>query len=413
MIQKKFEQGGLGVVLLLFLVPGVFAFGCMRFSLRDGGVEFPEVTVQTTDPQIAVQNLNAQIAGFEKQLRRQPRSIDARVALAGRLLERTLLLGTYAKDFARLEQLTHEAMEIDPSSEKSKLLFAQVSSAFHLFGRAKEVLNEMHDPRRENPEIRGLLHSIAVATGDDLSEVATEQRARVAARPSFVTFVDLAITEAALGNFEEADRLYESALALYRDSSPFPLAIVSFQRGVMWCEMANRCDRAMPFYQEAVKRVPGYVNANVHLAELEAQRGMLDASIARLRLIQNTSDPEPAGLLSELLIQKGETSQAQPLIEQAREGYLALLSRYEEAFRDHATEFFLSQGNDKDLALRLAKANLENRKDDRAYLLALEAGEKNGQLEYICGLVKEISARRKPTSLPLIEMLAKVSPRCE
>jgi len=55
---------------------------------------------------------------------------------------------------------------------------------------------------------------------------------------------------------------------VYRDVSPFPIAYVAFQRGVMWAELANAPERALPLYREAVERLPGYVVANVHLAEL-------------------------------------------------------------------------------------------------------------------------------------------------
>ena len=61
-------------------------------------------------------------------------------------------------------------------------------------------------------------------------------------------------TQAAAFLASKADPI-EDALATYRDVSPFPLAWIAFQRGVMWAEMADRPDLARPLYEEAVRRV--------------------------------------------------------------------------------------------------------------------------------------------------------------
>jgi tetratricopeptide (TPR) repeat protein len=185
----------------------------------------------------------------------------------------------------------------------------------------------------------------------------------------------LANAEAALGDFEAADEHYAAALATLHDVSPFPVAQLCFQRGVMWAELAARPERALPHYAEAVRRVPGYVVANVHLAEIEASLGRRDAAIERLRAIVDlTADPEPLGLLGKLLGARDPSDPAaSELLGRARAAYERLLARHHDAFLDHAAEFFSGPGHDPALGSRLAQENLILRQTPRAYALAIEA----------------------------------------
>src|SRR5690606_35208397 len=157
-----------------------------------------------------------------------------------------------------------------------------------------------------------------------------------------------ASAEAALGEFEAADEQFAAALATLRDVSPFPVAQLCFQRGVMWGEQAANPERALPHYVEAVRRLPGYVVANVHLAELEVELGQRAAALERLRaIVDRPADPEPAGFLGELLSSGAPPDPAgRALIERARAAYDGLLGRHPEAFLDHAAEFFAGPGGD-------------------------------------------------------------------
>ena len=61
--------------------------------------------------------------------------------------------------------------------------------------------------------------------------------------PSYKSLTELAAVQSALGQFEEAEASYAGALAIYQDVSPFKVAWVEFQRGVMWSEKAGRTKR--------------------------------------------------------------------------------------------------------------------------------------------------------------------------
>src|SRR5690606_26382190 len=116
-------------------------------------------------------------------------------------------------------------------------------------------------------------------------------------------------------------------LATYGDVSPLPVAWVAFQRGVMWAEQADRRDLGCALYGEGTRRLPAYVVANVHLAEIEREASPSRA-IARLGSILASGDPEPAGLLGEILLAEGDPAEAAPLIAQAEARYDELLAKH-------------------------------------------------------------------------------------
>jgi tetratricopeptide (TPR) repeat protein len=195
--------------------------------------------------------------------------------------------------------------------------------------------------------------------------------------------------------------------------SPFPVATLTFARGVMWAEQANDPRRAQPHYVEALRRLPEYVVANVHLAELIAASGQRDQAIERLRqIVDHTADPEPAGKLAELLLERdAHDPAAAALLERARSGYGRLLERHRAAFLDHASEFFRGPGRDPALSVALAQENLALRPTPRAFALAIEAAQAAGDPQLACQLVTTARPLEK-RSRNLAELLTSEQGRC-
>jgi len=228
--------------------------------------------------------------------------------------------------------------------------------------------------------------SLHVAQGRELEAALAVTERRAKALPALERLSVQALAEAALGRFDAADEHYRAALASYRDVSPFPLAFVEFQRGVMWAELANQPERALPCYQEAVRLLPQYVVGNVHLAELELRLGQRAQGEQRLRQVARQSeDPEPWSRLGELLIAaQPDDAEGHELIARARRRYEQLLSQQPSAFLDHGAEFFLGPGADAARAVELSRANLLLRQTGRAYQLALQAALAAGDSELFC-----------------------------
>jgi tetratricopeptide (TPR) repeat protein len=355
------------------------------------------VPQRTTAGDAAIHNLNGQLEQQLAYVETYPENLDAVATLVAGLLTRTQYVGSYS-DFDTVFALTSGAAQAHPERPEPYLMRAGYHGAVHEFAasirdveRARELGASQSEAARATAEI---------ALGGDL-EWAREVRRDLAERaPTFRTVADWAVAEAALGQFEEAEALYVRALELYRDISPFPVAWTMFQRGVMWAERAHQPDRAIALYGEAVHRLPSYVTANVHLAELEWQAGEQQTALARLQaLVGQSEDPEPAAVLAKLLMELGSPA-ATEYAELARAGYERFLQAHPEAFWDHAAEFFMNAGADPGRALELALANLELRATGRAYQVAIRAALSAEDVGVACGLMaKALSEDRHDRNL--------------
>lgn len=353
----------------------------------------------TTQGAVAVRNLGAQIEGYEAQLRRRPEDVGLMSQIIDLRLSRTQFLGSY-DDFSRTEALADAAIAVDEGA--GRRLRSRVHTALHAFEAAEADLGAA---AQMSPAQAGTL---ALALGRDLTPHIAAAESAVAARGSYGNLTHLAALLAGAGRFDDADAAYRAALAAYKDVSPFPVAWVAFQRGVMWGEMADRPDRALVLYREAVRRLPSYVVANVHLAELEAEVGLKGQAMSRLRKIVDAADPEPAGLLAELLPPRDPDRALLTAASKAK--YEALFDAYPLAFLDHGAEFFMGPGADPARALALARKNLEIRQNDRAYLVGIEAALAADDTDQACAWAQ--AAGPAPVSVPLKQLQAELQPGC-
>ena len=171
------------------------------------------------------------------------------------------------------------------------------------------------------------------------------------------------------GSADRAPPVTGSAGREGRGTSPFPLAMLEFQRGQLWMEHDD-LRRARAWCDAAVRRLPAYVPAQGHLAELDAALGEPKAAIARLRpLALASDDPDYATQLARILGNAGQTEEAQTWRGKAQARYDELLAHHHDAFADHAAEFWLTIGGDLERAHWLARQNLSLRQTPRARAL--------------------------------------------
>ncbi len=336
----------------------------------------------TTDGRLALRNLSSSIDAQRVSVEQRPDMSELRVALIDSLLARARYAGRYS-DFDEVAALLDTAPASSTDIELARVRFL---SAIHRFQDSAELLASLEVAPSERRS-RVIIESVALNRNLDEALRAAEQA--VEEDPSYESFVNLASVESVLGRFEDADAHFIAGLESYGDVSPFPYAYVAFQRGVMWAEMADRRDLARPLYEEALRRLPSYAVATVHLAELLATDGDDEAgAIALLRAInEETEDPEPRGLLASLV---PGTAEATALIADGTERYDSLLSRYPLAFADHGSEFFADPlaGNDSQRAVELALRNLDNRENARAFVVGIDAYLANNDEAGACTLAR-------------------------
>jgi tetratricopeptide (TPR) repeat protein len=213
-------------------------------------------------------------------------------------------------------------------------------------------------------------HALTIdqACGVKLDAVLAARRRIATASGRLEDLVPLGALLADLERFAEADAVYRKAHSSYDDVSPFPLAWVCFQLGMLWGELVSVPDHGLAahWYRHAIAYLPGYVKARVHLAEICANQGRTGDAEAWLLPALSSSDPEVNWRLADVLITQGKLEEAARQLNVARLGFDQLLERHLLAFADHAAEFYAGSGNDCRRALALARTNVANRPTRRA-----------------------------------------------
>ena len=213
-------------------------------------------------------------------------------------------------------------------------------------------------------------HSLAIdqACGVELDNVLAARRRIATASGRLEDLVPLGAVLADLECFTEADAVYRQGFYSYYGISPFPLAWVCFQLGMLWGELVPvpELDLAARWYRRAIAYLPGYVKARVHLAEIYTSQDETGDAETLLRPALSSRDPEVRWRLADVLFAQERFEEAETELDAARVRFDQLLGRHRLAFADHAAEFYAGSGNDCRRALELARANVANRPTRRA-----------------------------------------------
>jgi hypothetical protein len=170
----------------------------------------------------------------------------------------------------RVEALAAQLDQIDAASARGALIQARVASMAHRFSDTRHYLGQAEIGGAPTEDVDRLRLNIDQACGADLDIVLDARRRMASETRGLEDFVALGSLLADLRDFDAADRAYKQALRAYRDVSPFPVAQVCFQLGVLWGELAPEPERsrAKQWYRQAIAILPVYAKARVHLAEI-------------------------------------------------------------------------------------------------------------------------------------------------
>jgi tetratricopeptide (TPR) repeat protein len=326
---------------------------------------------RTTSGAIALHNFEAAVAEGERRLAAQPANPDRIRDMVDLRMVRAQFLGILA-DYDKALELADQLVKAAPEDAKSYLKRASVRGRMHYFDEALADLAEA-----ERRGVKGLAideprAAILQATGR-VSEAQKLHHAATEAKPTLETWAGLAGLMAEEGKFDEAEKLYAKARAAYNDVSPFPVAWLEFQEGLLW-ESAGKMDRAGQSWAAAHARLPAYTAAATHLAEVEAAAGHNEQAIALLRpAVERSDDPEFMAQLAGLLRATGKEAEAEQLLTRAKTGFDYWTARHPLAFLDHAAHFWMGLGGDPKKALELAETNLKARRSVGALKLYTEA----------------------------------------
>jgi tetratricopeptide (TPR) repeat protein len=330
----------------------------------------------TTDGLISLINLDAQIEGQEAEARSGSACVEGQVALIELITFRGLILGRVS-DFERAAEHAEQLLRNEPGNGAVFTARARTRANFHRFADALDDLRTAERLLPRPDALNGERAAILQALGRYDEAFAIRQEAATL-RSSFETLGALAGLCAERGEIETAEQMFLESQSCYRGVSPFPLAILNFQRGLMW-KNKGRLEDARLSFDVARRYVPRYAAALGHLAEVEAELGDTETAISRLLpLAKYSEDPDYAAQLARILGEVGRLEEARIWSDRAGTVYDELVASHPEAFADHAAEFWLDAGGDPKKALPLARLNFANRPTPRAYALLSRAAEANG-----------------------------------
>jgi len=323
-----------------------------------------------TDGGIAVLNLQAQIDGLEGHS-----TTSETATLIDLLILRGLILGRII-DYERAAELADRQVGAATTDAAAYVARARTHAVFHRFTEALDDLDQADRISPQDIAARRERAAILQALGH-YHEALVTYEAAADHGGQFERAAALAGFWAERGKTDTAQRFYLQSLSSYRGVSPFPLAQLDFQLGVMWMRH-ERLNQARTCFEAAIRRVPAYAAAQGHLAEVDADLGEREAAIARLTpLAISSDDPDYAAQLARILGETGCSEESAAWRRAAASRYDELIATHPAAFADHAAEFWLGAGNDPPKGFRLAEFNLRVRQTPRAFDLLAQALDAN------------------------------------
>jgi tetratricopeptide (TPR) repeat protein len=329
-------------------------------------VEVDRPCPSATDGEIAAINLESARRHAWSRFAQDPRRSGAAEAV----VDHERLAAQFPGDLDaldRLDALASQFARVDESF-RAALIQAEVASAVHRFDDARNHLARSAALGGPSEAIERHRLTIDQACGVELDAVLAARRRIATASGRLEDLVPLGAVLADLDRVDEADAVYRQAFYSSNDVSPFPLAWVCFQLGMLWGELAPVPDPSLAafWYRRAITYLPGYVKARVHLAEIYASQDRASEAEALLLPALSSRDPEVRWRLADVLIAQQRFEEGGTQLDAARVGFDQLLRRHRLAFADHAAEFYAGSGDDCWRALELARANVANRPTRRA-----------------------------------------------
>ena len=187
---------------------------------------------RTTDGTIALSNLEAHIDGLELSRCRGELDSPAWSELIDLITLRAQIRGRIA-DYERASALAEQCALDAPADGLGLLTRARTRAALHRFDEALADLDSAERFGSPDPEVEAERAAILQAVGR-YDEALALRRTAAERRADFESLAGLASLHAELGEITAAETWFDESWRCFRSVSPFPIALLEFQRGHMW-----------------------------------------------------------------------------------------------------------------------------------------------------------------------------------
>ena len=350
-----------------------------------------QASLPTTDPSIAVANF----LGLYDAVKKTP----------GEAAQRVSLLSTHAQYFGALDDYdaalatAERVAKAHPNVPEALTQRAGARGSLHQFAGALADLERAQALGFDRDSIDSARAGVLTALGRYDEALPLRERIKNK-RATTATLAALAQLKGEMGDVAAAEAGFIAAQDAFEDVSPFTLAWLYFQAGLVE-ERAGRPSAARELYEAAHERLPQYAPAAGHLASAVALAGDDKRAQALLEpLVEASDDPEYRAQLGALLQKRGgnDAVRGRLLVAEAGKRYDELVRRHADAFADHAARFWLGAGDDAGKALALARRNLSARPTRDAYELALRAALAAKEPAVACRLADEATRIKYATA---------------
>jgi tetratricopeptide (TPR) repeat protein len=221
------------------------------------------------------QSIQTEIALYQTKVKQDPQSGLNLSALADAYWKMGKATGEVSW-YLLAEKMATRSLSVLPFENTSaQITLAQIAQARHDFSTAKTIANSVLKAKANRDEAWSILITVALATGN-LSEAESQVKSLVQRMPNLGTLTLKALVEEAQGKPIAAET-FRRAIQTEEAGEIGGSALVRVLLGRHLYHQ-GKLDQAATLYQEALRILPRYPLALMHLAALETRRGNYQAA---------------------------------------------------------------------------------------------------------------------------------------
>jgi tetratricopeptide (TPR) repeat protein len=339
----------------------------------------------TTDRRQALQK---EIAFYQTKVQQDPQSGLNLAALASAYWKTGKATGEVSW-YLLAEQTAQKSIAVLPfNNDGAPLILAQVAQARHDFANAEKLAKTVLKTNPSNDEAKAILITCALATGD-LVGAQTEAKQLADRMPNLGNLTLQALVEEAQGK-PAAVETFRLAIGTEEAGEIGGSALVRVLLGRHFYNRGD-LDQAAGLYQEALRILPRYPLASMHLAALETRRGDYAAAEGHYNQViafsqQSTNVYDHTILRGKARIKQLQGQPHQELLQQAekllREDTNAGHENGAFGHRRELAQLLLDRNQNQDAAdaLKLMQEEVKMRRDAQTYAVLARSLMANNQL---------------------------------